>query len=220
MLPLGHDSDANQRRGIGARAPVPSPAGEASAGRGFSSQVVLPQRRRVSTMCSLTALNGRLSSSVEIARSSTFLHPFAPRPLRRFVATMNALTPAGPVLRTAPGGPEHRPNTQQVSRVDLPDLPAIPPPTTWCARPSLYHATPQRGRLPCPTGGSVWVSPFASRLTATPGRIEFVILRTGRSPSVALHPASRRRSYGWLQTGVRLSGEDSHLPDRVNYPSH
>ncbi|OQC04133.1 MAG: hypothetical protein BWX80_02587 [Candidatus Hydrogenedentes bacterium ADurb.Bin101] len=31
------------------------------------------------------------------------------------------------------------------------------------------------------------------------GRIEFVILRTGCSPSVALHPVSRRRSYGRLQ---------------------
>jgi len=33
----------------------------------------------------------------------------------------------------------------------------------------------------------------------TLGQIRFVILRTGRSPPVALHPASRRRSYSRLQ---------------------
>ena len=33
----------------------------------------------------------------------------------------------------------------------------------------------------------------------TPGRNGFVILRTGRSPPVALHPASQRRSYSRLQ---------------------
>ncbi len=42
-------------------------------------------------------------------------------------------------------------------------------------------------------------SPLASRLAGPSGRIEFVLLRTGRSPSVASHPASRRRSYGRLQ---------------------
>lgn len=38
-------------------------------------------------------------------------------------------------------------------------------------------------------------SPCMSRLVAVPRRIEFVILRTDCSPPVALHPASRRRSY-------------------------
>jgi hypothetical protein len=51
-----------------------------------------------------------------------------------------------------------------------------------------------------------WVSPFPSRLTTATGRIEFAvadhsqpILRTGRSPPVALHPALRRRSYHRLR---------------------
>ena len=43
------------------------------------------------------------------------------------------------------------------------------------------------------------------------GRIEFVILRTGRVPPIALHPASRRRSYRRLQAGERMPGEDLHL---------
>ncbi len=38
-----------------------------------------------------------------------------------------------------------------------------------------------------------------SRLAETHGRNGFVNLRTGRSPPVALHPASRRRSYRRLQ---------------------
>ena len=57
----------------------------------------------------------------------------------------------------------------------------------------------------------VQASPLASRLAGTPGRIEFVILRTGLSPPVAPHPASRRRSYLRLQAGERMPGEDLHL---------
>jgi hypothetical protein len=45
-----------------------------------------------------------------------------------------------------------------------------------------------------------WASPFASWFAATTGRIEFVILRTGSSPPVALHLPSRGRSC------VRLRG--------------
>ena len=51
-------------------------------------------------------------------------------------------------------------------------------------------------------GQASWASPFPSRLATATGRIEFAVvdtrqplLRTGRSPPVALHPASRRRSY-------------------------
>jgi hypothetical protein len=53
-----------------------------------------------------------------------------------------------------------------------------------------------------------------------PGRIEFVILRTGRSPPAALHPASRRRSCSRLQAGECLPGEDFHLPVRVRFQAH
>ncbi len=51
----------------------------------------------------------------------------------------------------------------------------------------------------------------------TPGRIEFVILRTGRSPPAALHPASRRRSCSWLQAGERIPEEDFHLSDHSRF---
>ena len=51
----------------------------------------------------------------------------------------------------------------------------------------------------------------------TPGRIEFVILRTGRSPPAALHHASLRRSSSWFQAGERLPGEDLHLSERARF---
>lgn len=42
-----------------------------------------------------------------------------------------------------------------------------------------------------------------------PNRVRF--LRTGQSPSIAPHLASRRRSYRWVRAGERLPGEDFHL---------
>ena len=55
------------------------------------------------------------------------------------------------------------------------------------------------------TGSLYWGRGFTVPLAGspvTPGRIEFVILRTGRSPPVASHPASRRRSYLQLQAWI------------------
>jgi hypothetical protein len=49
----------------------------------------------------------------------------------------------------------------------------------------------------------------------SPCRIEFVILRTGRSPPAAPHHASLRRSCIRLQAGERLPGEDFHLSVRA-----
>lgn len=126
---------------------------------------------------------------------STSLRPFAPCPLRHFLATMDALTPA---RVSCPA---------QVSLIHMPDLPTIPPPPTWMAPASLSHATLQLAGLPL----RVWTSPLASRLAAHPGRIEFVILRTGSSPPVAPHPASQRSNYSQLQAGERLPEEDFHL---------
>ena len=53
------------------------------------------------------------------------------------------------------------------------------------------------GRVPLDVS---WTSPFPSRLVTTIGRIEFALLRTGRSPPVALHPLSQGRSYHQLQS--------------------
>ena len=55
----------------------------------------------------------------------------------------------------------------------------------------------------------------ARRLAGSSRRIVFVILRTGRLSSVALHPASRQRSYGRLQAGDGLPEEDFHFSDMI-----
>ncbi len=60
----------------------------------------------------------------------------------------------------------------------------------------LLRRTHPLGRVP---HGVIWASPLIRMLAMTTGRIEFVILRTGRSPPVAPHAASRRRSYARLQ---------------------
>src|SRR5436190_23874499 len=54
-------------------------------------------------------------------------------------------------------------------------------------------------------GGCFQASPRMSRLATASRRIRFVILRTASSPPVALHPASRRRSY------LRLRRHDTLL---------
>ena len=46
-----------------------------------------------------------------------------------------------------------------------------------------------------------------------PAESSSLALRTGHSPCVVSHPASRRRGYGRLQAGERLLEEDLHLPD-------
>ena len=56
--------------------------------------------------------------------------------------------------------------------------------------------------------------------SVAPGRIEFVILRTGRSPLAALHHTSLRRSGFRLQVGERLPGEDLHLSDYARFQAH
>ncbi len=60
-------------------------------------------------------------------------------------------------------------------------------------------------RIPCEDHSVTWASPFPSRLATTTGRIEFVILRTSRSPSVALHPLSRGHSYFRLRSSNPIS---------------
>jgi hypothetical protein len=55
-----------------------------------------------------------------------------------------------------------------------------------CRIIAYHHASVTRGFR---------TSPWHRRLAAALRRIEFVILRTNGSPPVALHPASRRRSY-------------------------
>ena len=123
--------------------------------------------------------------------------PFAPRPLRRFLATMGALTPA----RLSADA--------QVSRIDAHvrhDHSVSNHLTGSCRR---FHTLPFSATgFPASAGSGL--RHLAAGSSTPPGRIEFVSLRTDHSSPIALHLASRRRSYGRLQAGERLPGRDLH----------
>mgnify|MGYP003338365769 CR=1 FL=1 len=72
-------------------------------------------------------------------------------------------------------------------------------PTAWPVFHSrTYRRNRSEERVPPTEQGSAgvsWASPWDCWLAATKGRIEFVILRTSRSPPDALHLPSRGRSF-------------------------
>ena len=180
--------------------------------RGFHP---LPSGADVSASYRALAHYRRFGFSRHRSSASTFLAPFAPRPLRRFIATMEPLTP-GEVTSYA-GSPS-------LSRSAFPPFcrqpPRAPPPSLLS--PSRLC---QRGGLPAPcqvTRFGPWGlgrSGLRHSLADSPksqGRIAFVILRTGGSPPVALHPALRQRSYVRFQAGdVCLEGTCTPLTLRL-----
>ena len=112
------------------------------------------------------------------------------------------------------------PDSRQVSLIHgrvLPDHPDSTHPVQSChgfsTLPLSLAGFPPREER-------VRTSPFTSRLVIAPGRIEFVILRAGRSPPIALHLALRQRSYLRLQSGECVIGEDFHLPERAHSQAH
>ena len=149
--------------------------------------------------------------------TSIFLHPFAPPALPGFFAPMGALTPEqrffvheSPTMASARVGVtahEHRPSRSGLlASCDRAFEPfRLQPPDVVKGNVSglvaLPYRTAQRAVAVSPRPRRViWASPLGCRLATASGRIEFVIiLRTGRSPPVAPHLASRRRSYVWLQ---------------------
>jgi hypothetical protein len=168
----------------------------------------------------------------ECTPASTFLHPFAPLALPSFDAPMDALTPSRRVLRILIRDNERSSVSAKVSLLNVFDLPTIPSSTTALPFPhrgfgtllqpdepsrlspgQTYFSRRDRRRA---LGGS----PFTSRLPDRLGRIRFVILRTGHSSPVALHPASRRRSYGKLQVCNENPRGDSHPTDQTLSKAH
>ena len=142
--------------------------------------------------------------SVHLA--STFLRPLAPHPLqalRRYYGRSDSC----PALSTG-----------QVSPIHVHGLPTIPPPTTPRTPAAALTRYPSARRVSCFHGSRLRHSYAGSPDTS--GRIEFVILRTGRSPPVASHPASRRRSYIRLQAGERIPEADLHRSDRAHSRAH
>jgi len=163
-----------------------------------------------------TATRYRCVFRVADCSPPTFLPPLALRPLRRVNATMEALTP----VRLSP--------TYRSPCFTYSPFLTIPSPTTWCppvVALSPYPSARQVSRTGTPAtqclprhGSRLHLSLAGS--PGSPGRNGFVILRTGRSPPVALHPASRRRSYSRLQAGEGIPGEDSHLSERIRPQAH
>ena len=148
--------------------------------------------------------------------ASTSLPPFAPRPLRRFITTMKALTS----VRVS--------SSHRSPCLTHTAFQTIPSPTTLCAPAVALAPYPSARQVSHPgTHANLRLPADGSRLRhriagspTTPGRNGFVILRTGRSPPVASHPASRRRSYSRLQAGEGLPGEDLHLSDYMRSQAH
>ena len=133
--------------------------------------------------------------------------PFAPSPLRDFLATMDALTPAGP-----------SPTMGQVSLIHVSDLPIPPSPTTPQALDVDFARYPSSRRVSCLRRSRL--HPFPAGSPTLTGRIEFVILRMDRSPPAAPHPALLRRSCSWLQAGERMPEEDFHLSAQARCQAH
>ena len=100
---------------------------------------------------------------------------------------------------------------EQVSLIHAPGLPTIPSPTTCGRSVSSGHVTYRRIEprlLPhgsSPNGNSGLRHSLAGSPHHT-GRIEFLIVRTGRSPPAAPHPVSPRRSCRRLQVTLTWRG--------------
>ena len=114
--------------------------------------------------------------------------PFAPSPLRDFLATMGALTSAGP-----------SPTMGQVSLIHVSDLSTPPSPT--CLRAPHRQATPQAldadfTRYPSSRRVSCLrrsrLHPFPAGSPTLTGRIKFVVLRMDRSPPACLRVRTGR----------------------------
>jgi len=136
-------------------------------------------------------------------RSSTFLRPFAPGPLQALLRSYGR-SDSCPPGSSAFLRHEHRLYGEQVSLLHTHDLPAILSPTTCARSVSPRHVTcwwiEPRG-LPH-EAGLTGNSGLRHSLADSPhpaGRIEFLIVRTGRSPPAAPQPVLRRRSWSWFQ---------------------
>ena len=141
---------------------------------------------------------------------STFLHPLAPPVLPGFLATMGALTPGRPALRLTrehehrlwrhPGLPAF---CHRVFRSFRLQPPTVVPTLLWvsCVRLTGPHFC---GRSLIRASASIGLRQSLAGSPQRSAESSSLALRTNRSPPVALHPASRRRSYFRLQSARTL----------------
>ena len=156
--------------------------------------------------------------------SSTFLRPFAPDPLPALLRSYGRsdscprrFGSAGIMVRRPP----LRPLREQVSLIHAPGLPTLPSPTTCGRSASSGHVTPRRigprllpyGYTPNANSG---LRPSLAGSPHLTGRIEFLIVRTGRSPPAAPHPVSPRRSCSRLQVTLTWRGLSPPQPGALS----
>jgi hypothetical protein len=163
--------------------------------------------------------------------SSTFLRSLRSRPvtaLPRYYGRSDSCPPDSWTL----GVPNACSTCGQVSLIRVLDLPSILSPNTHGLSASPGHATPRRVEPrwhpttgSSPNGNSGLRLCYAGSPNLT-GRVEFLIVRTGRSPPIASHHASRRdlalqrdRSYVRLQVCVEPE-EDLHLFGQARFQTH
>ena len=161
------------------------------------------------------ARSGTRTGVAVIVRCDSDPPPCAPlhSHYRSFLATMGALTPAHPGSSGLPSMNSISLG-KQVSLIHALSLPLhsvsnhlTPPCGRFCTLPLSAPAFPCGFRLRHYMAGS----------SNAPGRIEFVTLRTGRSPPAAPHLASRRRSCSQLQArrAFRLKRTFTSLTKRL-----
>jgi hypothetical protein len=221
---MGHDQVQKPRLGLRGRVTVSAPQNEGrqqTLGPEPQFDMARSEDRGLSDAVSLPGETGRaLSFGYVRSRDpdvSTSLRPFAPPTLLGFNATMGALTPARRLVVSLSGTM----NTAW-TRAGLSAL---------CAWPSDHSASnhPLGPPIAFTRYRSAWEAVgshrFGLRLLPAGSPHEqaessSLALRTGHSPPVASHPASRRRSFLWLQVGERRPEEDFHLSDLAHSQTH
>jgi hypothetical protein len=151
--------------------------------------------------------------------SSTFLHPFAPRTLPRFHATMGALTPVQGALRTLHKRNEHPPRPGQVSLVNT-ARPSLHSVTNHPTCPSVASMLPtQRRRLPeFGVPGLGFTFSEEARRYVRPKRVRFTTdcwFASGCSP-----PRLAATQLPLTIGSGHLPREDLHLSDRACSQAH
>ncbi len=126
--------------------------------------------------------SGQVSVHRCVSIASPFLPPLARTPLEG--------------LHSYYGGSDSCPALLAAGQVSLVHLLHRGPPSVanhpWSAYGSFVSYPYRTVGVPMPRDQA---SPLASRLAPIKGRNAFLIVRTRNSPRIALHPASRRRSY-------------------------
>ena len=149
---------------------------------------------------------------------STSLHSLRSRPITALPRYYGGSDSCPRGSSSLPGEGFTTSRYEQVSLIHVSGLPIIPSPTTRCAPGAAFPRYPSARRASPIFGSGLHLSLAGSPIA--PGRIEFVILRTDRSPPAALHLASWRRSCSRLQAGERVPEEDFHLSGQTRFQAH